>query len=103
MFAHMARKTAQFSGEIHFDDAEDWTVSVPEEHQISLARVAMYMVGRMLGLRHSTVPGAIMHAMYSITNQIAPELHQDDIDIAHNKYGKLIIGNVFNNAGLVAV
>ena len=88
VYGHMSKPTPQFSGEIHFDDAENWVVGVPAPMEVSLLRVAMHMAGHMLLLDHSTVPNAVMNAMYSNSKATSFDLHEDDINMAHKKVGK---------------
>ncbi len=60
------------AGDIHFDEAETWSVS-GNTHMFS---VALHEAGHSLGLNHSNTSGAVMQAFYSgpVTG-----LHSDDI------------------------
>jgi len=60
------------AGDIHFDEAETWSLS-GNTHMFS---VALHEAGHSLGLNHSNTSGAVMQAFYSgpVTG-----LHSDDI------------------------
>ena len=94
MIAHVLYPTPQYGGQIHFDDDENWSAVAPTSTQISLMRAAMHMGGHMLQLGHSTVPNAIMNAIYLGSTVVQTELQDDDIQMAQRIYGKpsLIFG-----------
>ncbi len=71
------------AGKLHFDDAELWaTADAPG--QIDTETVALHEIGHLLGLRHSTVAGSVMEAIYAGQRRA---LSQDDIDGIHAAYG----------------
>ncbi|MEY4545255.1 MAG: hypothetical protein RL685_1450 [Pseudomonadota bacterium] len=73
------------AGDIHFDDAETWTVSVPPAAgTFDLVTVAAHEIGHALGLGHSTVAGSIMLPAYGGPHRF---LHSDDIAGIQFLYG----------------
>ncbi|WP_179282664.1 matrixin family metalloprotease, partial [Streptosporangium subroseum] len=52
-----------FSGDVHFDEAETWTVDTPPRG-IDLATVALHEIGHGLGLNHSSDTSSVMFASY---------------------------------------
>jgi hypothetical protein len=73
----------EFAGDCHFDEFENWTVDTPPTG-IDLATVALHELGHGLGLRHSSVPSAVMFASYDGARR---ELTRDDIDGIRAIYG----------------
>ncbi|XP_064105369.1 matrix metalloproteinase-20-like [Macrobrachium nipponense] len=77
-------------GDIHFDDAEEWTI---DSHDgTNLFRVAVHEIGHSLGLSHSTVPSAIMFKYYQ-KYQRNFKLDQDDVSGIQALYGKKSTGS----------
>merc|ERR1719411_1792536 len=64
------------SGDIHFDDDENWTLG--SYRGINLTQVAVHEIGHSLGLEHSNVRGAIMFPSYE---GYRPDLQLDKDDI----------------------
>jgi len=76
-----------FSGDIHFDDDEQWTMDerpVPSGQPIDLVTVAAHEIGHALGLGHSNVNCALMNPFYTGSHRY---LAQDDIDGIRAIYG----------------
>lgn len=74
----------QNGGDVHFDDAEDWTVD--EKPGTSLFHVATHEFGHSLGLGHSDDPEAVMFKKYNGSSPLV-ELQADDIRGIQNLYG----------------
>ena len=87
---HVRYSTPQFAGEIHFNDAANWSTDAgTPTAKISLIRIAMHMGGHMLGLQgHSSVPNSIMNAEYPSDAVVKTELGDDDIQRVQQIYGK---------------
>lgn len=71
-------------GDSHFDEAETWTVTIPPGGGIDLVTVAAHEFGHALGLRHSTVSGALMAPFYGGPRRF---LSPDDIAGIQSLYG----------------
>ncbi|MCF6402919.1 matrixin family metalloprotease [Chitinophaga filiformis] len=73
-------------GDMHFDDAETWTLSTRSgsSQPIDLVSVAAHEIGHALGLAHSTVEGALMYPYYNGSHRY---LAQDDINGIRAIYG----------------
>ncbi len=73
-------------GRVHFDDDETWTLTQRSSgsNPIDLQTVALHELGHALGLRHSSVQGAVMHALYGGSRR---RLTQDDVDGIQSIYG----------------
>ena len=73
------------AGDAHFDEAESWTINIPTgAGKIDLVTVAAHEFGHSLGLRHSSVNGALMFPTYPGPKRF---LHSDDIAGIRNIYG----------------
>jgi predicted Zn-dependent protease len=74
------------SGDIHFDDAENWTTSTRPNGTppIDLQTVALHEVGHALGLPHTTDTNAVMYGCYNGSKR---SLTQGDISKVRSKYG----------------
>lgn len=70
-----------FSGSLHFDEGEPWTLDTTGIH---LEAVAIHEIGHLLGLGHSDDQAAIMFPNYRAN---VLELGQDDIDGIRALYG----------------
>ena len=74
-----------FAGDTHFDEQETWAVALPMPvDRFDLMTVAAHELGHALGLRHSTIRGALMFASYDGPHRF---LAQDDIDGIRAIYG----------------
>jgi peptidoglycan hydrolase-like protein with peptidoglycan-binding domain len=71
------------AGDIHFDEAEAWTVNLPPSG-IDLVSVAAHEIGHALGLAHSTITGALMYPYYSGAHR---NLENDDVAGIQAIYG----------------
>ena len=71
----------ELSGDIHFDDAEDWRVN---GGHIDVETVALHEIGHSLGLRHSDVKESVMDSFYY---GLRRELYADDIAGIRSIYG----------------
>jgi peptidoglycan hydrolase-like protein with peptidoglycan-binding domain len=68
------------AGDLHFDDDEVWSMDLPvPPGGVDFPTVAAHEFGHALGLRHSTVPDALMRPR-SRDGAAQRWLHQDDID-----------------------
>ncbi len=72
-----------FAGDIHFDDAEPWTVALPPTG-IDLVTVAAHEIGHALGLEHSADANALMYAYYGGEHR---RLGADDVTRIQSLYG----------------
>ena len=83
----------KFGGDVHMDDAEDWTINSP--HGKNLLFTLTHELGHSLGLDHSAVSGALMAAWYpSVVPHQDLQLHQDDIEAIRALYGKKETPNI---------
>ncbi|XP_069689645.1 interstitial collagenase-like [Periplaneta americana] len=74
------------NGMVHFDDDENWTVRLTTGQNLFL--VAVHEFGHAIGLRHSAVIGAIMHANLTRGYRSDFTLHDDDIKRVQHLYEK---------------
>ncbi|XP_070600475.1 interstitial collagenase-like [Erythrolamprus reginae] len=72
------------SGDAHFDEDELWTLGSEDDY--SLLIVAAHEFGHSLGLKHSSIWGALMYPRY--VYQADLQLHEDDIKGIQSLYGK---------------
>ena len=74
------------NGDVHFDDAEDWTFSIRSgsTQPIDLVTIAAHEIGHALGLRHSYVPNSLMNKYYTRSHRY---LGTDDIERIRALYG----------------
>ena len=77
------------AGDVHFDDAEKFTVNNAEEG-VDLSWVALHELGHSLGLEHSSIQDAIMYPIYQ-GYQPGLKLHRDDILGIQQIYGALYV------------
>ncbi|CAK9308931.1 unnamed protein product [Citrullus colocynthis] len=61
---------------LHFDGDEAWSVGALTGY-FDVETVALHEIGHVLGLQHSSIPGAIMFP--SISAGVTKGLHEDDI------------------------
>lgn len=72
-------------GRIHFDEDENWTSDTSGQN---LLAIALHEIGHVLGLDHSGVVGAVMHAVAKEGVKTVRKLHSDDIAGIQKLYGK---------------
>ena len=77
----------ELAGDVHFDDAERYTVGSPTGR--NLLWVAVHELGHSIGLDHSTIKGAVMFPWYQSTEGKDFDLTPDDIRGAQSIYGTL--------------
>jgi acylphosphatase len=75
--------TFGLSGDVHFDEAERWSVNLPATGT-DLPTVALHEIGHALGLDHSSVSSAVMYAFYGGPRR---ELVGDDVAGIQSIYG----------------
>ena len=73
------------AGDVHFDDAEIYTVDSPTGR--SLLWVAVHELGHSIGLDHSSMKGAVMYPWYQSTQGKDFDLTPDDVKGAQSIYG----------------
>lgn len=80
--------SGSYAGDVHFDDSENWSTSIQStsSQPIDLVTVAIHELGHSLGLKHSSVPGAIMYAYYNGSQRT---LAADDIQGIQALYPKI--------------
>lgn len=85
------------SGDMHFDDAEAWTLAAQAvgAQPIDLVTVAAHEIGHALGLGHSNVACALMNPFYTGSHRY---LSQDDIDGIQSIYGNRTVIRNTNSA-----
>lgn len=84
--------SAGLSGDIHFDDAEKYTIlDLPRSSgTIKLLWVAVHELGHSLGLSHSDLRGAVMYPWYLHFPGLDFNLTTDDMLGIRAVYGKLV-------------
>ena len=95
-FPPPAGGTTAFAGDVHFDDAETWTMlerPVPSGQPMDLVTVAAQEIGHALGLGHSNVACALMNAFYTGSHRY---LSQDDVDGIQSIYGNRTVVRTIN-------
>ena len=75
------------SGDVHFDDAEQFTINIPTGR--NLLWVAVHEIGHSIGLEHSNVRSAIMYPWYRGNGGKDFDLDADDKLGIQNIYGKV--------------
>ncbi|HEX6204890.1 MAG TPA: M10 family metallopeptidase domain-containing protein [Solirubrobacterales bacterium] len=87
ILAHSSWPTDPASGDIHFDDAETWSLN--EQTKIAqpfdLVTVAAHEFGHSIGLEHSKVNSALMYSPFETASH--RYLATDDIEGVHSAYG----------------
>jgi hypothetical protein len=66
------------AGDVHFDDAENWTVPSSPNTGSDLVSVAIHEIGHAIGLAHSPVPDSVMYSTYP-TGSVRNVLQPDDV------------------------
>lgn len=101
VLAHAFSPGSGIGGDVHFDDAENWTQAIrgTGAQPIDLVSVAAHEIGHALGLGHSNVACALMGAVYNGSHRyLAP----DDIAGIRVLYGNknpiVITGSTCNGA-----
>ena len=75
------------SGDVHFDDAEQYTIDSPNGR--SLLWVAVHEIGHSIGLEHSNVKEALMFPWYNGNKGNNFQLTEDDVFGIQSLYGRL--------------
>lgn len=83
----IAHAFAPTDGRFHFDEDETWTVGAGAG-AFDLGTIALHEIGHLLGLGHSSVPGAIMFP--TLSPGVSKGLHQDDIQGIQDLYNSRI-------------
>ena len=73
------------SGDVHLDEAEDWTLSVNRKDGINLLGVTIHEIGHALGLPHSKELTSVMHPAFGTTKL---DLNTHDIENVQILYGE---------------
>lgn len=95
-FHRLLGGTTAFAGDVHFDDAETWTMLerlVPSGQPMDLVTVAAHEIGHALGLGHSNVACALMNAFYTGLHRY---LSQDDVNGIQSIYGNRTVVRTIN-------
>ena len=73
-------------GRIHFGEDENWTSNTGPG--VNLLTIALHEIGHALGMDHSGVNAAVMHAITKKGENAVRKLHSDDIVGIRELYGK---------------
>jgi hypothetical protein len=86
VLAHAFYPGSGIGGDLHFDDAETWTTAVRNTtaQPIDLVVVAAHELGHSLGIKHSSVAGALLAPTYTVPHRF---LHRDDQAAVASLYG----------------
>ncbi|XP_077200325.1 matrix metalloproteinase-18-like [Paroedura picta] len=85
ILAHAYLPGRGIGGDAHFDESEKWSET---NREINLFLVAAHEFGHSLGLKHSSVRGALMYPTYSYVNPATFRLPNDDTQRIQRLYGK---------------
>ncbi|KAK4875143.1 hypothetical protein RN001_011565 [Aquatica leii] len=69
VLAHAFYPPTSFSGDVHFDEEEDWKIMTTPISGIDFFSVAVHELGHSLGLAHSQVKSAVMYPIYQFINK----------------------------------
>lgn len=78
---------SSFSGMVHFDREEPWTLDQDTWVGNDLFLVATHEIGHSLGIGHSDVQGSIMFSAYQSVLNTKFSLHWDDLSAIRSLYG----------------
>ncbi|OVA14351.1 Peptidase M10 [Macleaya cordata] len=81
----LAHAFAPTNGRFHYDADEDWSTN-PKPDMMDLETIALHEIGHLLGLGHSSVPGAIMYPTFAYGVK-KRKLHGDDVQGIRALYG----------------
>ncbi|KAK9890647.1 hypothetical protein WA026_012006 [Henosepilachna vigintioctopunctata] len=87
--AYFPNEGSSFSGDIHFDDDEDWVETTPQQELdrgTDFYTVALHELGHSLGLGHSDDPNAVMFPYYRGSDDNSLQLGHDDIMAMYQLY-----------------
>ena len=74
----------RLGGDVHFDEAEVWTLSPDSQHGYNIYFVALHEIGHALGLLHAQSNTSVMYGFYSLSRRNF-NLTQDDIDPSRHR------------------
>ncbi|XP_044753989.1 matrix metalloproteinase-25-like isoform X2 [Coccinella septempunctata] len=87
--AYFPNSGSEISGDIHFDDEENWVQGSQQEvldGGTDFYSVALHELGHSLGLAHSNDPRSVMFAYYKGDDESSVQLGQDDILAMYQLY-----------------